>query len=200
LFRNSYQKASLYTYNTGQLAISLNSVDFRLNQYNLWNFEESLYGKEVVMFSREDDSHSPPIVFPNGKKVYLYPINHFFSANQLEVNIIKKVPEVMNTGDTIHLQVEIFNPYAYPVNFNDSTMPIRWHMLFLQKGNKRTFSPITISPALAVLHPKETIALDVQFVVPELSDDTYKTGIVLAEGFIQEFLASPLETIVVNKQ
>ena len=200
LFRNSYQKASLYTYNTGQFAISLNSVDYRINQFDLWNFEESLYGKEVVMVSREDDSHSPPVLFPNGKNVYLYTINHFFSAHQLEVNFTKKVPEVMHTGDTIQLEVEIFNPYAYPVNFNDSIMAIRWHMLFLRKGNKRTFSPISISPAVAVLQPKETIALDVQFVVPELSDDTYKTGIVLAEGFIQEFLASPLETIVVNKQ
>jgi 4-amino-4-deoxy-L-arabinose transferase-like glycosyltransferase len=200
LFRNTYQKAAIYSFNTSQLATSLNSVDYRKNQYDLWNFEESLFGKDVVVVSRQNDTITAPYIFPNGKKVYVYPVEHFFAANKLEIIFTKEVPLSMHTGDTISLQVEITNPYPYPVNFNDSVMPIRWHMLFFRKGNERTYSTIFVSPALTILKPKETLSLSAQFVVPELSVDTYKSGIVLAHGFVQEFLASPMETIEVNKQ
>jgi hypothetical protein len=49
VFTNSFQKASLYTFYTGKTGISINSVNYRSNQYDLWNWPDSLSGKKVMV-------------------------------------------------------------------------------------------------------------------------------------------------------
>ena len=195
VFRNSYQKPSIYSFYTGHLASSLNSIDYRKNQFDLWNFEKGLHGKEVIFVSRENDPDATPYLFPNGKKVYIHPIKQFLAANKLEVAFKQEIPGKMNVGDTIRLQVELFNPYPYSITFNDSLFPIRFHALFFRKGNERTFSVISTTPVLSVMPSGVKTPLSFQFVVPDLSPDTYKFGIVLQSGNIQESLVSSMQTV-----
>ena len=48
IFTNSYQDASEYSFYTGKFAHTLNNKDYRKNQYDLWDFEERVHGKEVL--------------------------------------------------------------------------------------------------------------------------------------------------------
>ncbi|MGV3529401.1 MAG: ArnT family glycosyltransferase [Flavisolibacter sp.] len=47
VFYNSYQRASMYWFHTGQPAYSLNTYDQRRSNYNYWPLEDSLLGKTV---------------------------------------------------------------------------------------------------------------------------------------------------------
>jgi hypothetical protein len=52
VFASSYQRPSLYMYYTGDTAISHNSVHYRANQYDLWDYAQSMEGKEVLFVTR----------------------------------------------------------------------------------------------------------------------------------------------------
>ncbi len=49
VFVNTYQRASKYWFYTGIPAFSLNSPDYRRNNFNMWPIEDSLIGKTVYM-------------------------------------------------------------------------------------------------------------------------------------------------------
>ncbi|MFL5746109.1 MAG: ArnT family glycosyltransferase [Niastella sp.] len=49
VFVNTYQRAAKYWFYTGTLAFSLNSPDYRRNNFNMWPIEDSLIGKTVYM-------------------------------------------------------------------------------------------------------------------------------------------------------
>jgi hypothetical protein len=49
VFVNTYQRAAKYWFYTGTPAFSLNSPDYRRNNFNLWPIEDSLIGKTVYM-------------------------------------------------------------------------------------------------------------------------------------------------------
>ena len=48
VFTNSYQHPSVYTFYTGKFAHTLDNLKYRKTQYDLWNFEEQVHGKEVL--------------------------------------------------------------------------------------------------------------------------------------------------------
>lgn len=49
IFLNSYQQASIYAFYTGNLTHSLNSTNYRRNQYDLWPTEDAVHGQEVAV-------------------------------------------------------------------------------------------------------------------------------------------------------
>jgi hypothetical protein len=49
VFVNTYQRAAKYWFYTGTPAFSLNSPDYRRNNFNMWPIEDSLIGKTVYM-------------------------------------------------------------------------------------------------------------------------------------------------------
>jgi len=197
VFRNTYQKPSIYAFYTGRLATSLNSIDYRKNQYDLWNFEESLYGKEVILVTQVNDPYSIPYIFPNGKNVYIHPAKNFFAANQLEINIRTTIPGSMHVGDTISLTAELINPYPYTVNFNDAVFPIRFQSLLFKRGNDRTLEPIIMTPNLSGIPAYEKIPITIQFIVPDVCPDYYKLGFVMQMGILQETLISSMQKVTV---
>lgn len=55
IFRDSYQKASMYTYYTNVTALSARSAHGRRNQYDLFPIEERLLGRRVLYLDGESD-------------------------------------------------------------------------------------------------------------------------------------------------
>ena len=200
VFHNTYQKASMYTFYTGQPASSMNSIDYRSNQFDIWNLEESLYGKEVMLVTQANDPYSTRYKFPNGKNVYLHPVQQFFSANKLEIHFIEPMPKSITTGDTLALKVELHNPYTYEVKMNDRVFPIYLKGLFIKNANDRTTSPIEIIPSLEGIPAKATIPLTLKFVVPDICADHYRAGIVLQQGLIQELIISDVKKVMVYEK
>jgi hypothetical protein len=52
VFASSYQRPSLYMFYTSDTAISHNSVHYRANQYDLWDYAKGMEGKEVLYVTR----------------------------------------------------------------------------------------------------------------------------------------------------
>ena len=89
VFVNSFQRPSKYTYYTkGKFATSLNNINYRKNQFDIWPFEDSVQHKRVLLVqSRTPDDTLYSIV----GEVYPYEIiDEFVSYHDLEISPSQK--------------------------------------------------------------------------------------------------------------
>lgn len=102
-FINSYQKAAEYEFYSGKRAFSLNNIMGRLDQYNIWNYEDELQGKTIfVVPNFYVDSLAK---FETNKEISQYSIiNPFYSSSNIRIHAI---PAEVTTqpGQNIHLDL-----------------------------------------------------------------------------------------------
>jgi len=90
VFVNSYQRASQYWFFTGDTSFSLNTLQYRRNNYNFWPLEERLQGKKVMII-QSDSSEIFPKAIPNERKrVHYFVANPYFSFTALQLSNEKK--------------------------------------------------------------------------------------------------------------
>jgi hypothetical protein len=197
VFRNSYQRPSVYSFYTGKQATSINGIYYRKTQYDIWPFEEELFGKEVILVTNVNDPQSVRYTFPDDKKIYLNRASSFFAVQKLEIDYHLEPLTVMQAGDTVTLTAEIYNPYPYPIDFNVPYFPVTFHVMFVKSGNDMTVAPATINPAIAKLSSGERRTVDVTFEVPDICSRKYKFAITLGAGVQQEAFNSAITTVFV---
>ena len=134
LFTNKYQLPSLYTYFTGGFAHTRTNIDYRNNQYDLWNFEEQLCGKEVVYFIQKDYPGNDTLRTNQGNFKYVIDTS-FCSFNRVKINILND-SLVFRTDTTALIKLEFINPSGKRISFENCSYPSRlFNVYFHGKGN-----------------------------------------------------------------
>lgn len=117
LFVNSYQNASLYSFYTNELTGAYNTFTSRKNQYNLWDLQNSLANKDILLI----DSHhtnDAQYTFKKKKKGTLYgtPLHNFNPLRDLTFKITKsnKAQQGKNS-----LKTKITNPYNHKFKLDE---------------------------------------------------------------------------------
>jgi hypothetical protein len=120
VFLNSYQQPSKYMYYAGGVSYSLNSVFSRRSQYNYWNTEEILWGKDVMMVSNHPGSfaYTDSVESPQGK-LYLKTQSPYYSYSLIQFTSAEKDLNAA-PGETLTLKFGIRNSYSSPVKLNDA--------------------------------------------------------------------------------
>jgi hypothetical protein len=91
-FTDSYQRASKYWFYTGKPSFSLNTVDYRRNNFNFWPMEEKFFGQKVyaVYQGRKQDYYHDSISTPKG--IYLgRVIENYFSFSRIRIKTMDKL-------------------------------------------------------------------------------------------------------------
>lgn len=91
-FTDSYQRASKYWFYTGKPSFSLNTVDYRRNNFNFWPLEEKFFGQKVyaVYQGRKQDYYHDSIATPKG--IYLgRVIDNYFSFSRIRIKTRDKL-------------------------------------------------------------------------------------------------------------
>ncbi len=86
-FTDSYQRPSKYWFYTGTPAFSLNTVDYRRNNFNFWPMEEKLFGQKAyaIYQGKKQDYYIDSISTPKG--IYLgRTIEKYFSFSRIRIN------------------------------------------------------------------------------------------------------------------
>lgn len=111
VFTNKYQQPSVYRFYTGGFAHTRTDIDYRKNQYDLWDFEDRLIGKEVVYFLTRNYPGEDTLKTVHGDYRFVI-MNHYCSFNRIRIRILNgnldfgpgmEVPirlELTNTGTT----------------------------------------------------------------------------------------------------
>lgn len=91
-FTDSYQRPAKYWLYTGDTAFSLNTVDYRRNNYNFWQLEERFMNKRVyaIYQGRKQDYYHDSILTAKG--FYLgRTIENYFSFSRIRITPQKKL-------------------------------------------------------------------------------------------------------------
>ena len=117
VFLNKYQYAAKYSFYTGDISCSLNDVFARKSQYNLWNIEDSLAGKPVML----NKSLRPVgmIKTPNRREHGYSFIDSFQPYNRI-VTAVTLPSEKLKAKDTLLLVCKLHTDERYALHYAPS--------------------------------------------------------------------------------
>jgi hypothetical protein len=202
IFTNSYQNPSEYTFYTGKFAHSLDNLNYRKTQFDLWDFEEKVHGKEVLYiphylndYIKENFTKK---ILAYGDSVYVKIFNDFQSL-QKECVILSDDQYTFNQSgiNTIHLQ--IFNPYPFPVNLKHKELPIVFQIVFLKNGYREVKKNLGLPAYISSINVGDTVSVDCQFTLEDLPAGKYKLAICSETGVLYDVYNSKFKDVKVNE-
>ncbi|MFO7720577.1 MAG: glycosyltransferase family 39 protein, partial [Gillisia sp.] len=119
IFLNSYQKASKYTYYTNNLAHSYNGVNYRKNQFNLWDTETKIQGKDVLIVSSRELPNFSLLETAVGD-LYFSEVKNFRSYNKVEIEVLNK-EWTFEANKIYPLEVQLTNNSPLKVDFKENS-------------------------------------------------------------------------------
>lgn len=158
LFLDNYRDPSTYSFYSGKATAALNfPLGYRRNQFDIWDWEKSFHGKEVLLFSVPEWETCPGIEpFKVGRKnrktCQAGPIQ---IVQKLEFTI-EDLPETLKIGATFPLKLKIKNPYPHDINFDDQQWPIQLRMVFI---NGDQHPDVEINHKLATIKGEEEVVV-----------------------------------------
>jgi len=123
LFLNSYQNASKYNYYTGKKSSSINDINYRKNQYDLWNFENEIKNKKVIIFGSKNSGFKDSTKLKSGEYIWYKKIDNLYLLGGLKAKLKPKIKLLYNKKGKLHLT--IFNPYNYNLKLNTDNKPYK---------------------------------------------------------------------------
>jgi len=202
IFTNSYQNPSEYTFYTGKFAHSLNNLSYRKTQYDLWDFEEKVHGKEVLYvphyitdYIKENFTKH---FLPSGDSVFVKVFQDFQSL-QRECVILSDDQYTFRKSEinTIHLQ--IFNPYPFPINLKHNELPVVFQIAFVKNGYMEVKKNLTLPDNISSLNVGDTISVDCQFPLEDLPSGVYKLAICSETGILYDTYNSKFKDVKINE-
>jgi hypothetical protein len=201
VFTNSYQRPAVYTFYTGKFAYSLDNLSYRKTQYDLWNFEEQVHGKEVLyvphFFTDYYKANLTKQILTGGDSVFVR-IYKDFQSLQRECVILSYDHYSFNRAgiNTIHLK--IFNPYPYSIDLRHKELPVVFQVAFIRNGNMEVKKNLALPDSISKLNVRDTISVDCQFTIEDLKPGKYKVGICSETGILYDTFNSQLKEATVN--
>jgi hypothetical protein len=189
VFTNSYQDPSQYTFYTGKPATTLNNLNYRKNQYDIWKFEEQFHGREVLYvphyFNDYITENFTKEKFSFGDSVYVKVIRNFQSL-QRECVILEDENYVFSRSGTDSVHLKIFNPYPFPVNFKHPELPVVFQIVFLKNGYRELKENLDLPADISELGVGETLSVDCKFTLVDLPPGEYRIAICSEAGFLYD--------------
>lgn len=131
IFENSYRDASLYRFYSGKPAWNITNVQYRRSQYDLWNDEQSWQNKPVVLVGQRGWPCPSPCDTLNTGRLFkhLLAVDSFQALQKLELLLLAQPPFPWKAGDTVALQVALYNPYPFAVAPGSGKLPAQLSLL-----------------------------------------------------------------------
>ena len=111
VFVNSYQRASKYYFYTGQPALSWNNVQYRRNQFDLWDLEERWQGEKVFFITNWEVPRLESFETNMGP-FYYEVIDKFITYGKVKLDIPEKELK-LKPGESVPLDISVRN-FSYP--------------------------------------------------------------------------------------
>ena len=201
VFTNSYQRPSVYTFYTGGFAYELNSLSYRKTQYDIWNFEEKVHGKEVLyvphFLTDNIKQNFTKKVLSNGDTTY-YKIYKNFQSLQRECVILEDSHFVFSRSAINSIHLKIFNPYPYPINLMHKELPVVFQIGFIKNGNMEVKKNLDLPVGISQINVGDTISVDCQFTLEDLPAGVYKFGICSETGVLYDTFNSKFREARIN--
>jgi len=201
VFTNSYQRPSVYTFYTGKFAHSLNNLAYRKTQYDLWDFEEKVHGKEVLyvphFFTDYYKAHLTKQILSDGDSVFVRVYKDFQSLQRECVILSDDNYTFSRSGiNTIHLR--IFNPYPFVINLKHKELPVVFQIAFIKKSSMEVKKELKLPDNISQLNVGDTISVDCEFSIKDLPSGVYEMAICSETGILYDTYNSTFRAARIN--
>jgi hypothetical protein len=202
VFTNSYQRASVYTFYTGKFAHTLDNLSYRKTQFDLWDFEERVHGKEVLYVPHFLEDHYKANltkhILSGGDSVFVRVYKDFQSL-QRECVILNDDQYTFNKTGINTIRLKIFNPYPYIIDFRHKELPVVFQIAFIKNGNIEIKKDLDLPGNVTQLNVGDTISVDCKFTIGDLMPGKYKLGICSETGTLYETYNSQIKEARINE-
>jgi len=202
IFTNSYQRPSVYTFYTGKFAHSLNNLSYRKTQYDLWDFEEKVHGKEVLyvphFLTDYNKTKLTKQILSNGDSVFVRVYKDFQSLQRECVILSDDQYTFSRSGiNTIHLK--IFNPYPFMINFRHNELPVVFQIAFIKNGYMEVKKNLELPDSVTKMNVGDTISMDCQFTIEDLPAGKYRLAICSETGILYDTYNSKFKDVRITE-
>ncbi len=195
VFYSSFQRPAKYAFYTGgEFAHSLNQVWYRKNQFDLWNFHDSIQGEKVILF-RVDRSKDSLVT--STSETYFYKcFDNFESYYDIPVTLSQKQYEFTNC-DSASIKFTITNLRKTTIDLDKKSKSSPRIVALLYNGKK--FLPIQYLKYIdAEIDPKESLEEEVTLALP-LEEGNYSLYLsIINNGLSPGFNSHPVSVSVVR--
>ncbi len=202
VFTNSYQNASKYTFYTKKFAHSLNNLNYRKNQYDLWNFEEQIHGKDVLYIPHFlSDYYKEKLTkytLSYGDSIFFRPY-HDFQSLQRECIILDKELYFFSKRDMCTIKLTLFNPYPYQINLRHIEFPVVFQVAFINKGILMYNKRIDLPEDIKVLNISDTLIFNCSFTVEDIPAGRYKLAVYSETGILYPTYNSGFKEVIISE-
>lgn len=182
VFRDGYQRPSVYTFYTGIEAHTVNSRYYRQNQYDLHHHEMSFYGQPVAIITDRFDPRARAFPLLDNDSIYVHLTDKLVLTSKVIILFQIEKNTVFKQGNIIHLPITITNPYPDDLYFSDAEFPISVHAFIKGKGRKISVESKMAEP-LVLIPAGESVETRISFVVPQkLQSGNYSFALALRTG------------------
>jgi hypothetical protein len=202
VFTNSYQHPSVYTFYTGKFSHSLDNLNYRKTQYDLWDFEEKIHGKEVLYvphfltdYYRENLTKQ---LLSSGDTIYVRVFKDFQSL-QKECVILDDTRYVFSRTANNSIHLKVFNPYPFIIDFKHKELPVVFQIAFMKNGNMEVKKNLVLPDSISKLNVGGTISVDCQFTLEDLPSGIYKFAICSETGILYDTFNSEFREAKINE-
>lgn len=190
VFMNRYQHAAQYEFYTGHKAISLNNRMGRKNQYNIWNDEMQLQGKDVMLVPNFEMNFGQKAETPKGTIEY-HLIYNFRSSSEICITTDIQDTTINEGGFDIDFKISTDKPIDVEANEHYPTM---LRALFFKDGKliKDVYTEMRITNEMLQSDSKHTVHIE----SPEKGE--YQMYLDVATGLLPPSINSKAVNITVQ--
>ncbi len=165
VFYNSFQDPSRYSFYAGENAYVINNIYYRQNQYDIWQYEDSVRGEDILFIrarGAKDTLHtSIGLDYP-----YKF-IDNFFSYNKIKISPLHKQYSFPSNA-LVRIPVLISNQYNIHVDFNEMAgAPAFTTYSLIHRGEFLHTRKFSAQDILHSLDPGEHIMETLKIMTPE---------------------------------
>ncbi|WPB81392.1 glycosyltransferase family 39 protein [Archangium violaceum] len=153
LFGDDFRESSLYSFYSGHTGVALQSGERRRSQYELWNYEDGLQGREVVIVQDRPFAGSTELRTRMDKTVHYLLAPGFSSYYDIPVEVA--FPPTVKSGAAVAFTVTVSNPRNTALRFERGGFPQAPTLFYvIQKNGQEVHrGPLDVFPEDAVIPP-----------------------------------------------
>jgi hypothetical protein len=186
LFEGQLREAPLYSFYSGMQGIALYAEQNKKSQYEVWNEEDRLQGRDVVIVKRGNPKASTMLVTRMGKTLYYYPAAPLKSYEN--IRIVLKEMSRDPAHSAMRLRFEIINHRDRPLTFEKNRFG-RFPMVFCGEHDKAgkkigACTLAALSPENPVA-PRSSLAIEAALPLDSLKPGTSSVVFGIDDGVLE---------------
>ncbi|WP_375765684.1 glycosyltransferase family 39 protein [Archangium gephyra] len=176
LFGDNFRESSLYSFYSGHTGVALQSGERRQSQYELWNYEDGLQGREVVLIQDRPFAGSTELRTRMDKTVHYFIAPAFSSYYDIPVEVV--FPPSVKSGDTVPVAVKVSNPRTTALRFERAGFPRAPALFYVirKDGQEVHRGTLEVFPEDAVIPPGGQREFTASLQLPALEEGAHTVG------------------------